>query len=189
MIFSVLCLLCGLAFLVGPAMPQTASVDPDLPYGGPYVTPGSWAVGPGAPPPASGACSGSTDPCVLTGQYNQHRNSLNGNASNLGKLAGSGDYSNFGLAYLYPVTNCSLTYLWDSPVAPTVCSSGPTVTSWYTASFTEPTLADVTESGTKYGAVYVPTVCSVNNGTTYKNCGSVASGGAVSGVLVFANCP
>jgi hypothetical protein len=88
-------------------MSQTASVDPDLPYGGHAVTPGSWPVGPGGTPAASGACPG-TDPCVLTGQNDQHRNSNNGNAANLGKLAGSGDYSNFGLAYIYPVTNPGL---------------------------------------------------------------------------------
>ena len=111
-VLSTLCLLCGLVLTANPAMSQTPgtppnSVEPDLPYGGPAITPGSWPVGQGTAPATGAACPGA-DPCVLTGQYNQHRNSANGNAANLGKLAGPGDYSNFGLAYLYPVTNPGL---------------------------------------------------------------------------------
>src|SRR5690349_8232225 len=73
-----------------------SSVDPDLPWGGIAMSSGSMAPpGTPVPPAGSGACPAG-DPCVLTGQNNQHRNSTNGNASNLGKMAGSGDYSGFG---------------------------------------------------------------------------------------------
>jgi hypothetical protein len=107
-----------------------------------------------------------------------------------GSTNGSGPANSLGALYAYDVGSTgSLTYLWDSPTTPTVCSGGPTVTSWYTTSFTEPTLADVTISGTKQGAVYVPMVCGVTNSTTYLNCGSAPSTAVNSGVLVFTNCP
>jgi hypothetical protein len=61
------------------------------------------------------------------------------------------------------------------------------VTSWYSTSFTEPTLADITISGTAQGAVYVPTVCTVSGTNTYPDCGAAPSTG--SGVLVFTACP
>jgi hypothetical protein len=82
-----------------PALSQTSgtpptSVEPDLPYGGPAITPGSWSVGQA---PATGGACPVGDPCVLTGQYNQHRNSTNDNAVNLGKLAAPGDYGTFGI--------------------------------------------------------------------------------------------
>lgn len=104
--------------------------------------------------------------------------------------AGTGPTYSLGELYAYNIGSTgSLTYLWDSPTTPTVCAGGPAVTSWYTTSFTQPTLADITESGTKYGAVYVPAVCAVINGsTTFLNCGSAGTA-ATSGVLVFTNCP
>ncbi len=105
---------------------------------------------------------------------------------------GTPPVGSLGSLYAYSVGSTgSLTHLWDSPTNPSVCtddSGVPNVTSWYSTSFTEPTLADVTVSGTKYGAVYVPVVCAVVGGTTtYPNCGSAPS--TASGVLVFSTCP
>lgn len=62
---------------------------------------------PTTPPPSGSACP-SGDPCVLTSQYDQHRNSLNANAANLGGMAEAAAYSNFGLAYVYPVNDPGL---------------------------------------------------------------------------------
>jgi hypothetical protein len=106
---AVLCVLsCCKVLSVGHAICQTTipppNVDPDLPYGGAYVAPGSFGPGPslpGGPDTSSNSCP-SNDPCVLTGQYNQHRTSTNAKAS---KLATLSDFSNFGAAYVYPVTN------------------------------------------------------------------------------------
>lgn len=108
----------GLMLSVSNAAARTnnppSAVDPDLPYGGAYVTPGSLGPGP-APgePDLSGACP-NYDPCVLTGQYNQHRTSTNAKAS---KLAGLSDFSNFGAAYLYPVTNKPAGRYWEPVIA------------------------------------------------------------------------
>ena len=79
----------------------------------------------------------------------------------------------------------NLTYLWDDSVH--ACSTSPPLSAWYPTAFTEPTLAENEQSNTRYGAVYVPTVCGVATGTL-TNCDEMGIT-PVSGVAVYTHCP
>lgn len=99
--------------------------------------------------------------------------------------------NNVGSLYAYNVNSTpGLTHVWDSPTA-TACPTNP-ATSWFATAFTEPTLADNKQTKntvtTTYGAVYVPTLCAVTDGTSHSSCGTAGTA-AVSGVLVFTHCP
>jgi hypothetical protein len=76
------------------------------------------------------------------------------------------------------------------------CTSTPNgITGFFPLTFTEPTLADNQQKAgnPSLGAVYVPTMCVINDGNqaTYLNCGDAVNKGAIplSGVLVFTTCP
>jgi hypothetical protein len=89
-----------------------------------------------------------------------------------------------GSLYVYNVPSSgNLAYLWDSSAQ--ACTSPP-LSNWYPTAFTEPTLAEIQESATAYGAVYVPTVCGVASGPL-TNCDQ--AGTPVSGVAVYTHCP
>jgi hypothetical protein len=103
---------CAIMLSAFTATGQNTTPEPDLPYGGPPVASGSF--GPGTGPLTSSSVCASSDPCVLTGQYNQHRNSTNGNATKLGQMANLTDYANFGLAYVYPVTKPAAGRAYDT---------------------------------------------------------------------------
>lgn len=108
--------LCGFISIVIPAVSQTRSAKPDAdsPYGGVAIKPGS-LHGPGTPA-ASGACPG-TDPCVLTGQNNRQRTSTNANELNLAGMTSKSAFSNFGLAYIYPVTHPANGFSYEPVIA------------------------------------------------------------------------
>jgi len=82
-----------------PSVPPT-NADDNSPWGGVPVTSIPPSGPPGSNPDSSTFCL-STDPCVLTGQYNRYRTSKNPNESSLAAF----NNSNFGLAYLYQVSN------------------------------------------------------------------------------------
>jgi hypothetical protein len=95
-----------------------------------------------------------------------------------------------GRLYAYNVASSgTLTYLYSNPATVSACTGGPTVKSWLTTSFTQPTLADNSTQTTTYGAVYVPTVCSITNTTDYSGCQAAPSSAVQNGILVFTNCP
>jgi hypothetical protein len=105
--------------------------------------------------------------------------------------------SNIGTLYAYsvPASGAQVTHLWDT-VSPTTTCNNPAATGWTPTAFTEPTVAENQQTTpgpppvtTSYGAVYVPTVCAITN-ASYTDCATAAkNGAAVSGVLVFTNCP
>jgi hypothetical protein len=105
--------------------------------------------------------------------------------------------SNIGTLYAYsvPSNGAQVTHLWDT-VSPTTTCQSPAATGWVPTAFTEPTLAENQQTTpgpppvtTRYAAAYVPTVCAITN-SGYTDCATAANNGAaVSGVLVFTNCP
>lgn len=133
----------------------------------------------------TGSCTAGMLPCIALWSVVPQPNNNN--------PQGSGPIASLGSLYAYNVSranlpNNPLTHVWDSTEAACGGPNTPTIASWFSTAFTEPSLADITESSTKYGAVYVPMVCAVTSGGPFKNCGS-AETAAASGVLVFARCP
>jgi hypothetical protein len=91
--------------ITATASAQPTPADDGAPYGGPYTAPGSSRT-PGLPPPSGGVvCSTgppTIDPCVLTGQNNRYRTSVNVHEPT---LAGMSSGSNFGMTQLYQVNS------------------------------------------------------------------------------------
>jgi len=101
-----------------------------------------------------------------------------------------------GSLYGYSIdfTTPSLSKIWQWNTNGSVCSSlSPPVSGWFPPSFTEPTLADGWPTATSAdGAVYIATVCVVNNPghTPYQDCAAAATAGVVeSGIVGFTDCP
>jgi hypothetical protein len=152
-------------------------------------------------PPNQSNCSGSNPP-FPPASGNSHGGLMAIAASNQQPpatlwvnvpLIPSGGAMPVGSLYAYSITfqsgstGPSLTkiYQWNNNGATCPAAQSytpPPISGWFTPSFTEPTLAN--------GSVYVTTVCGVNNGTNYANCGTAGSASAVeSGVIGFNICP
>jgi len=86
-----------------------------------------------------------------------------------------------GTLYAYTVnSDGTLTYVWNSVTAQH-CSAPP-VAAWFAPSFAEPTLAN--------GAAYLSTYCATTGtGGPYTGCAAAAGSAAVSGIIVYAQCP
>jgi len=96
------CCVTKCAFFAGLALVLTfpaVAQETFEPYGGPHIAPGSLGStrSTASAKPATGAViCGSTDPCVLTGQYDSFRNSQNGNEVKLGGMTNFSQFTTVG---------------------------------------------------------------------------------------------